>query len=368
MKKMILVLVLFSGILSCTHHSSSANDSVKIVVTGNSRAKLEPCGCRIPAGGLPRRMGFIYSMEKGWSDFMKIEAGNWLFPAYNAPETAPQSWKQKSGLLAKAYGEAHYDAINVGFTDLSHGYEYLLELQKENKLPFLSTNLLNETGETLFKPFYLFNQKGLRIAVMGVTYLTDDQASRFKSLTPEDAIRKQLPKLRNEADLILILADMPLDKTEELGETIPEIDFIVNSRHKGRTQLPRQTGGKAVYTYLGPDGQYVGILKVVFNAPGQPVRDISGAYHRLDFSKGRLAEYRERAGDTPVETYYKDNPGLLRTIRVYEKEVERQQSILDTTQNYFIWSMRHLDSGVYSHPEWEKAVNEVLMKAEGEKN
>ncbi|HBY19322.1 MAG TPA: hypothetical protein DEH00_09170, partial [Candidatus Marinimicrobia bacterium] len=186
-------------------------------------------------------------------------------------------------------------------------------------------------------------------------------------LHPEDAIRKQLPKLRKEADFILLLADMPVEKTEALGEAIPEIDFIVNTRHKGWTQLPRQTGGKAVFTYLGPEGQYLGILDVVFKSPGQPIRDMSSAYHRLDFSKSRLDEYRKRAGDIPVETYYQDNPGLLRTIRVYEKEVERQQSILDTTQNYFLWSMRHLDGDVYSSPEWEKAVNDVLMQTVGEK-
>ncbi|BFN37058.1 hypothetical protein [Fidelibacter multiformis] len=365
MKKLILLLLIFSGILSCTNNSSSRENTVKIIISGNSRAELEPCGCRIPAGGLPRRMGFIHSMEKSDENILKLEAGNWLFPAYNYP--APDTWKHTSDLLAEAYGEAEFDAIHIGVSDLAYGFEYLLDLQKKYHLPLLSTNLLNDAGEGVFRPFYLFHVKGFRLAVLGVTYLTDDQASRFKAMNPEEAIRKQLPKLRKEADLILLLADMPLEKTEALGEAIPEIDFIVNSRHKGRTQLPRQTGGKAAFTYLGPDGQYLGILDVVFKSPGQPLRDVSSTFHRLDFSKGRLDEYRKRAGDTPVETYFQDNPGLLRTIRVYEKEVERQQSILDTTRNYFIWSMRHLDGDVYSPPEWEKAVNEVLMQTSDEK-
>ncbi|KUK93824.1 MAG: Conserved uncharacterized protein [Marinimicrobia bacterium 46_43] len=365
MKKLIFLLIIFGGIISCTNNPSSKENTVKIIISGNSRAELEPCGCRIPAGGLPRRMGFIYSMEKSGENILKLEAGNWLFPSYNFP--APDAWKKTSDLLAEAYGEAQFDAIHVGISDLAYGFEYLLDLQKKYHLPLLSTNLLNDSGDGVFRPFYLFTVDGFRLAVLGVTYLTDDQASRFKALHPEDAIRKQLPKLRKEADFILLLADMPVEKTEALGEAIPEIDFIVNTRHKGWTQLPRQTGGKAVFTYLGPEGQYLGILDVVFKSPGQPIRDMSSAYHRLDFSKSRLDEYRKRAGDIPVETYYQDNPGLLRTIRVYEKEVERQQSILDTTQNYFLWSMRHLDGDVYSSPEWEKAVNDVLMQTVGEK-
>ncbi|KUK55528.1 MAG: Conserved uncharacterized protein [Marinimicrobia bacterium 46_47] len=365
MKKLIFLLIIFGGIISCTNNPSSKENTVKIIISGNSRAELEPCGCRIPAGGLPRRMGFIYSMEKSGENILKLEAGNWLFPSYNFP--APDAWKKTSDLLAEAYGEAQFDAIHIGISDLAYGFEYLLDLQKKYHLPLLSTNLLNDSGDGVFRPFYLFTVDGFRLAVLGVTYLTDDQASRFKTLHPEDAIRKQLPKLRKEADFILLLADMPVEKTEALGEAIPEIDFIVNTRHKGWTQLPRQTGGKAVFTYLGPEGQYLGILDVVFKSPGQPIRDMSSAYHRLDFSKSRLEEYRKRAGDIPVETYYQDNPGLLRTIRVYEKEVERQQSILDTTQNYFLWSMRHLDGDVYSSPEWEKAVNDVLMQTVGEK-
>lgn len=361
MKKIALILLCIGGILSCGDNASTHNNTVRIVVSGNNRAALEPCGCRIPAGGLARKAGFIRSMEKGSDTVVKLESGNWLFPAYNQPENAPESWKKHADFQARAYQEMKYDVINVGYTDLSYGYDYLLRQKNDLDLPFISANLMNEKGELVFRPFYILKKSNLRIAVIGVIQLLDNQAARFPAVKPEDAIRKQLPKIRKEADLILVLADMSVDQTEALGETIPEIDFIINSRFKGRTQLPRQTGGKAAYTYLGPEGQYLGVLDVVFRSPNDPIKDLSAAFHRLDFSQSRLDEYRARAGDTPVESYYRDTPGLLRTIQRYEKEVARQQTIIDTTQNYMHWSMRILDGDVYSHPEWEKAVNQLLL-------
>ncbi|MDD3806668.1 MAG: hypothetical protein PHE86_01355 [Candidatus Marinimicrobia bacterium] len=367
MKKHHVIFMILLGLLSCAKSSSYDDDLTRFIISGNSRAALEPCGCRIPAGGLPRRVGFIYSMEKGMDEIIKLEAGNWLFPAYNPPETVPESWKEQANLLAEAYKMIDFDAINVGFTDLSLGYEYLNTLKKEYHLPLLSTNLINKEGELIFNPYYVIKQKNLRTAVFGVTHLTDDQALRFPALKPSEAIRKQLPKVRNQVDLILVLADLSVEDTEALGKAIPEIDFIINSRHKAWTQLPKKTEGKAMYTYLGPEGQYLGILDVIFRDPQKPIHDLSAVFHRYDFSKERLEEYRTRAGETPVDVYYQDNPGLLRTLRVYEKEIEKQKTMIDTTQNYMHWTMRLLDNSVYTHPEWEGKVNSFLFAGSDEK-
>lgn len=68
-----------------------------------------------------------------------------------------------------------YDAMAIGNHEFDNPLSVLRQQQKWAKFPLLSANIYQKsTGKRLFQPYALFNRKGLKIAVIGLT--TDDTA------------------------------------------------------------------------------------------------------------------------------------------------------------------------------------------------
>lgn len=362
-KKLIILLILFLSI-SCGNIENNDDNTVKVIFSADNRGELDPCGCRIPTGGLPRKAGYIRAMEKMHDHILKIEGGNWLFPVFNAPGTAPDEWKGAADLQALAYAELKYDVINVGHTDLSFGLSYLDSLEKTLKIPLISTNITDKDGNLIFSPYKIIQINDINIAFMGVTHLLGEHAALVRLNKIDESIRKQLPKIRKQADLIILLADVPDMVMEDIAKSFHEIDFIMNSRLRTRIQIPRRTGGNALFVSLGNEGQYLGILTIDKADKSSKIEDVSTPYQRMYFIQTRLNEYKNRAGNMSLDEYYKDNPGLLNTIKRYESEIIRQQTVIDTTVNKMYWQMKALDPDVVSDSRWEEAVTKYLAGQE----
>lgn len=360
MKKIFILVLIIVLSQSCGSMEKKDSHTVKAIFSADNRGELDPCGCRIPTGGLPRKAGYIRAMENMYDHVLKLEGGNWLFPAFNAPGTAPAKWKGAADLQALAYADLKYDVINVGHTDLSFGLSYLDSLEKALKLPLISTNITDEDGNPVFAPYKILRINNVNIAVMGVTHLLGEHAAYVRLSKIDDSIRKQLPKIRKQADMIILLADVPDIVMEDIAKSFQEIDFIMNSRLRIRTQMPRKSSGNALYVALGNEGQNLGILNISKTDNSSKITDVSTPYQRLHFIETRLNEYKNRAGETPLHEYYKDNPGLLNTIKRYESEFVRQQGIFDTTSNKMYWEMKALDPDVVSDRKWDDAVAKFL--------
>jgi 5'-nucleotidase/UDP-sugar diphosphatase len=69
-----------------------------------------------------------------------------------------------------------YDAMAVGNHEFDNPLEVLFKQEKWAKFPMLSANIYDKaTGERLFQPYTMFEQQGLKIAVIGLT--TEDTAT-----------------------------------------------------------------------------------------------------------------------------------------------------------------------------------------------
>ncbi len=63
-----------------------------------------------------------------------------------------------------------YDAANVGNHDIECGHPVYDRLNRQMQFPWLAANIINtQTGEPYFKPYTVFNIKGAKVAVLGLT-------------------------------------------------------------------------------------------------------------------------------------------------------------------------------------------------------
>jgi len=163
----------------------------------------------------------------------------------------------------------NYDAINLGEKDLQYGSEFLSEMGKMHKLPFVSANVYKYGTEELFAQPYLIKQKGnLKIGIFGVTTQSGARhlvkpATGFEVKDPMPAAQKSVNELRQKCDVVIALAHLGLNGAKELAQKVSGIDIIISGHDTQRTQKPAQIG-KTVVMQTGSKGQYLGHLEFKF--------------------------------------------------------------------------------------------------------
>jgi hypothetical protein len=163
----------------------------------------------------------------------------------------------------------NYDAINLGEKDLQYGSEFLNEIGKMHKLPFVSANVYKYGTEELFAEPYLIKQKGnLKIGIFGVTTQSGARhlvkpSTGFEVKDPMAAAQKSVNELRQKCDVVIALAHLGLNGAKELAKKVSGIDIIISGHDTQRTQKPAQIG-KTVVMQTGSKGQYLGHLEFKF--------------------------------------------------------------------------------------------------------
>jgi len=139
----------------------------------------------------------------------------------------------KANLILDSFNLMGYDALGIGDDDLSLGKEFLIELSKKARFPFLSANLLNtETGKPIFQPYLIKEILGVKVGIFSL--LSPDtfagpQDPRLKGLTvqnPVETAQRVARELNSNADLVILLSHQGYPKDVEMAQTVPGIHLI----------------------------------------------------------------------------------------------------------------------------------------------
>ncbi len=105
-------------------------------------------------GGLPRRATFITQEKAEETDTLILDSGNLVA---NKPLAEPslEPAEAKARLILKAMDRKGYAAAAIGEMDLYLGLDLLRSLSDMTKVSFLSANLTDQKGKTLFEPHRL---------------------------------------------------------------------------------------------------------------------------------------------------------------------------------------------------------------------
>ncbi len=107
-------------------------------------------------------------IENGGGSFLLLSAGD-------INTGVPESDLQDAEPDFKGMNSIGYDAMAVGNHEFDKPLEVLFRQEKWAHFPMLSANIYDKkSGERLFKPYALFTEQGLKIAVIGLT--TEDTA------------------------------------------------------------------------------------------------------------------------------------------------------------------------------------------------
>jgi 2',3'-cyclic-nucleotide 2'-phosphodiesterase (5'-nucleotidase family) len=145
----------------------------------------------------------------------------------------------KANLMVESLNLMGYDAIGIGDDDLTLGKEFLVELSKKAKFPFLSSNLMDaESGKPLFQSYLIKEINGLKVGIFSLLSpdtFAGSQDPRIKGLTlqnPAETAQRIIRELKPNVDLIILLSHLSYPKDVEMAQIVPGIQIIVGG-HSG---------------------------------------------------------------------------------------------------------------------------------------
>jgi 2',3'-cyclic-nucleotide 2'-phosphodiesterase (5'-nucleotidase family) len=246
--------------------SSAQEPQIRLAITADTEGHVAPCThCPGVAGlgGLARRATLL---ARSRADLL-LDAGNVFF--------GEDSLRSDGQVMVAAYGQLHYDAVNISFRDFRLGKSATLKLLENSPSVPLSANLLDEqTGRPLFKPFFVKQAAGRAVAVLGVTespagidFLPHlkQQLAGVRIEPPAEALERWLPKAKAESTQIFLLYYGSSAGLREIRQKFPGVFAAILVGGLRPEELPE--GGEVPLVATEQHGKSVAILSTGGNSP-----------------------------------------------------------------------------------------------------
>ncbi len=320
-RTLIMSLVLFAALMAGiaplpdeSAVSAAGPDVLEIVSFGSLRGDLTPCGCRIPRGGLPRRSQVIKSLEESGTPYLHLDLGDFT-------KEDEVSGEFVTGFLWKAFQAMNVHAVGVGPMELNAWPQFEAFL-KSGEIPVIASNVsIRIDGETrpIGEQYRVFDRDGVRVAVFCL--MGDEE---FAGVEPPDGIsfvfenprakaQSLIPRMKKEADLVILMSQMSPAATDSFLLEVSGIDVaLYGQRAVWRPQASKV--GDTIVNQTGMKGEYLGRLALV---PGSD-RSIH-SFH------SRNAALDHTHPDDPVVGAMTEEAEALRDELVREYRQKRQE-------------------------------------------
>lgn len=215
--------------------------SLTLIYSSNTLGEVEPCFTCPEAGengGLPRRAHFIKTVRTEAKDLLILDAGDALAIDYFSRAGEREKARKRAEVVLRLYEKMGYEALNIGDTDIGLGIQYLKNLQKRVRIPFLSANLKDrKTRKPVFNPYLIKDIGGAKIGIIGL--LTATIPSYLQKETTnylmEEPVKAALDLMQGpmvHCSHIFVLAHLNPSEIESLAKQIPDISIIMGGQDR----------------------------------------------------------------------------------------------------------------------------------------
>jgi 2',3'-cyclic-nucleotide 2'-phosphodiesterase (5'-nucleotidase family) len=213
----------------------------------------------------------IQETKKSEKEILVLDAGNLLF-FKNVDPSLPSAQKKEAllnaQLIVQAFNFMGCDAAGVGTDDLRLGPKDFALVHKMAQFPFVSANMVAKDGQKLSVPFLVKNAAGLRWGIFSLMSATTSPTtdSGWKVVDPVSSGKQVLRELEGKADIIILLAAMPLGELRALLPQLPGVTIALAGGEPGGLVWPLQVGQTTVVCSPGY-GKYLGVLRLSLKDP-----------------------------------------------------------------------------------------------------
>ncbi|MFO7609104.1 MAG: multiheme c-type cytochrome [Candidatus Krumholzibacteriia bacterium] len=215
--------------------------------------------------------------------------------------------QHQTEFLCAVTGDFAYDAIGLGEQDLNYGLKFLRRMMTEHRLPFTSANVRDTTGALILPEYLVVERGGIRFGIVSVL----DPSQRIVTLTGEEGayvvadpvatLREVLPRLRREAQTVVLVGHLGEATTETVLREVKGIDLAVVG-HTFRNLTRERLVDDTIVLGSAYEGRYIGRASVF-------LRDTDG--------KVMAVEVKTTALDEKVA----DDPAMLQRVEAYKQSL-----------------------------------------------
>lgn len=258
-------------------------ETIVILHTNDFHGAVEPeeiqgSGGTSEKGGLVNLISLIDQLRAEYPDrTLLLDAGDTFQGTYVSNSTEGKT-------VMAAMNIAGYDAWTLGNHEFDWGQESLQARIDQAEFPALAANILDAaSGETwdAVQPYTIAQVGRIRVGILGLTYPDTPVINRPENVVgldfrgAEETVRRYLPELQAQADLIVVVSHLGYDGDLALAKAVDGVDVIVGGHSHMFLERPRAIDGTLI-VQAGAKGQVVGRLELTVSVDtGQVVDYIS---------------------------------------------------------------------------------------------
>jgi 5'-nucleotidase len=225
---------------------------------------------------LARRATFIDSLRFQDVPYVLVDGGDFIQRDRKRyePETLA-TWKDMH--------QRNYHAVTLGELELSQ-WELTQTLMTEYPLPIVCSNVEQlRDGEwaPVGVPSRVVDINGIRVgflSVIGEGQLTramlEKAEGQLRLLAPMETTVQIATELRQQADIVVLLAHLDPRAMEQYASTLTDVDVVVGGHVTRKDEGPRLIGD-AIVNRSGTRGQHMGITRLIIS-PNNEIVDFGG--------------------------------------------------------------------------------------------
>jgi hypothetical protein len=257
---------------------------VALVLTGEQRGYLQPCGCSRPQlGGMARRYNFIEGLkQRGWP-VVAVDLGD------IAQRSGPQKMLKYKAAM-KALDLLHYTAIGLGLNEMAMPtMEALANYTLNNPRPrVLAANL--DRGQVftgLVEPLEIARKDAPpRVGVSALIGKGVEKQVKDPDVKVQpQVLRKVLAEMKaKQTQLVVLLFQGSLKEAQDCADfcarcraqdpTLPAVDVMLCLSDEDEPPGVPDRVGRTLIVRVGHKGRYVGVVGAFRTGQGQPAYDL----------------------------------------------------------------------------------------------
>jgi len=213
-------------------------------------------------GGLSKKASQIQTLsEQNEQKKLLIDSGNLLFKRDSITDGMNQERLTADSIL-KIYQNLGYDAVGVGPLDLTGGVEFLRN-STESGFPWISANIMDNTGKPIFKQWVDKTIQATEIVITALTAAPHQvpigtQIDKWQTVLPD--LLTQIKKDKKDP-FIVLLSSLSQKENRLIAEQYSDIHLLISAdRHKGNIS-PQLVNG-CLLTQTAKQGKYQGVLDI----------------------------------------------------------------------------------------------------------
>jgi len=239
--------------------------------------EIQGSGGSLEQGGLVNLVSLIDQLrDEHPGPTLVMDAGDAFQGSYVSNSTQGE-------LVMAAMNVAGYDAWTLGNHEFDWGQEPLRARIAQADFPALAANICDEaTGELwdMVQPYAIIELGRIKAGILGLTYPDTPAINRPENvaglafLEAEEMVRRYLPELQEQADLVVVLSHLGYDGDLALAKAVDGVDVIVGGHSHTFLESPRNINDTLI-VQAGAKGRVVGRLELTMNVGTGEIVDYS---------------------------------------------------------------------------------------------